>query len=490
MRELGVYQLEKGMILAKSLTLPQGKILDRGRILSNTLVKKIQDSNLGEVSIDESPELLHLEKKSFRRELGKLDRRILREQEFLFLQGEVSSKIYLLLQGEMEVIYTANSLLPCKEDLDDFHEDTRKIVETRGVRVASLSRPLTVLGEMGPLLSKERSTSIRTLKNTVIAIIPASGDEFQNTLMQHPKLGLNIAIGLARRMEECIDSITMYQELSKQIQDMLVHYPPRFTAIVEEVSKIAEESPELALRALKELLHESPLYRKTYRFQKPLSAADHQEARGSSESQFFGESLFLSPLMRKLDPGTDLCAPGDQADQIYILESGRVGVFEGDSLLLQFMEVGDTLGTVKALSGQGKQRPRIGKRRRTLKTLTETELMILPSEELESTAEDHPVIIVHICRSLARRLTQINQEMTEALGSLDEIIKKLYGPYESVLLEVSIALENCKSMKKHRHLLEQQIRDLAKIQDAIAKIQENFDELLVSVQTGSLVNSA
>jgi CRP-like cAMP-binding protein len=490
MDKMRVNQLEEGMILAESLSLPDGETLEFGQILSPILVQEIQASNLSEVCIDNSPELLALGKESKRRELGKLERRILKGQEFLFLQGDISSKIYLLLTGELEVIYTADHLLPSEDSPNQNLEEIRKTVEDHGIKVADLSRPLTVLGEMGPLLFRERSTSIRTLKNTVIAIIPAKGDEFQNTLMQHPKLGINIAIGLARRMEECIDSITMYQELSNQIQDMLIHYPPRFTAVVEAISNKAKHSTELALKALKELLEESPLYRKTYQFQKPITAIDPESMRTPTPNDPILGSLFLSHLMQNLEPGANLCKPGDQADEIYILHKGRIGVFEDNQLLLQFKDQGDTLGTVKALSGKGKQRPRIGRRKRVLKTLVETELMILPSKALESTASDHPVIIVHICRSLARRLTKVNQEMTEALGSLDEIIKKLYGPYESVLLEVCIALENCKSMKKHLHLLEDQIQELEKIQGPIEKIQENFDELLVSVRTGSLLNAS
>jgi len=481
MGKLQPIELQEGMVLSEGLNLPENEELEKGLVLTQKRISQIQNSKINFILTEENPGLRSLARKALQNKIGNLEHRVLQQGEFILLQGEMSSKIYLLLRGELEVIFTGDQFLPEDGNL----EKTVQAVEMEGMTVANLSRPLTVIGEMGPLLFKRRTTSIRALKNTVLTIIPASGDELQNTLMHQPKLGLNIATGLAQRMGKGIESITAYKQLSKQCHEMLSHYPPRFTTIIEELIQRTENSSELGLIALKDILEDSPLYRKSYQFQNSVPFVPRNECKNQHMMDISGEDLFLKQYMQELSRGAFLCEAGDEANHIYVLHSGRMGVFEDDELLLQFKEPGDTLGAVHALSPQSMSQQNPKKRGHSLKALTTSRVMILSFNDLESIAKEHPRIIIHICKGLARRMICTNEEMTEALTNLDDSVMKLYGPHQSVLKEVHCALESCTTLKRHRQYLEKQIQALETIRNAIQDFKIKFDKLLSSVQSGS-----
>jgi|GEM_PF-1913504 CRP-like cAMP-binding protein len=483
MAKLSISEIDIGMVLGEMVTLKDGSFLSRGVILNQSHLDRLSEADFTSIKMDQAEDVLALCQSAASRALPNLEHRIYHQGDYLFLQGQNSTEIFLLLGGALEVIYTPNSsLFECSDP-----KEALGLISLEGRRVAEMKRPMTVVGEMGPLLSQRRSTSIRARVSSHVAIIPANGQEFRNTLIHNSKLGLNIAVGLAQRMEESLDNITLFEVLTATLQDLFTKQPAKFQRAVEHIEAICESSPIVAFKVLGQDLKSSPLYRKFFRFQKP-NTPSRDDQFGQSTGLKMELDLFPDPYLKEFDSGDLLCGPGDDADFIYILHCGRIGVFEEDSILLQFRDQGDTLGTVKALAGFKVKPPRKDHRTRTLKALTKSRILIIPIAEIETVAQKYPAVIVHVCRSLAARLTQSNQEMTNSLTALDEGIKKAYGAEDSILAGVRSAIELCDTVDPHRHLLSSPIQQLEMICTVIEAMRENYNELLVSVHSQSTLD--
>jgi len=484
MARLSLHELSEGMVLGEDVILRDGTFLSKGLVLSQSSLERLSESSLSSFAVDRSEAIDKVCTPQAIKKLPHLEHRVYHEGEYLFLQGQESSEIFLLIAGALEVVYTPDSAL--MEELDS--KKAMELVDAGGRRVAQMKRPMTVVGEMGPLLCQRRSTSIKASIPTHVAIIPATGEEFRNTLMNNPKLGLNIAVGLAQRMEESLDNINLFEVLSATLQELLSRQPAKFKEVVDQITEISESVKIVAFKVLAKDLQDFSLYRQAFRYSKSKKSSLSSEF---TESQCFKTELDLFPeyYLKEFDSGELLCQPGDDADYIYILHWGRLGVLEKEKILLHFKDQGDTLGTVKALSGYQQKPRRKDLRNRTVKALTGSRVLVLPVNSLEEIAKKYPAVIVHICKSLAARLTESNQEMTAALSTLDEGIQKAYGSTDSILIHVKIAISQCETVDPDSKILGVQIKALEKICASIETLRSNYDELLVSVHSHSTLEA-
>jgi PAS domain S-box-containing protein len=115
--------------------------------------------------------------------------------ETLFLQGDNSQDMYLLVSGQIEVF-----------------KDDKKI--------ADITEPGTTVGEMSFLLNARRTATVKAL--TDVETIKISTDQITDFMHGNPTLVLHIALKLAKRLEETTRIMHGLREFSDQLPDAII----------------------------------------------------------------------------------------------------------------------------------------------------------------------------------------------------------------------------------------------------------------------------
>lgn len=98
--------------------------------------------------------------------------------EVIFLEGDRSKDVYLLIEGEVELLKA-------------------------GIRITVLNEAGTFFGEMSSLLGLPRSTTVRT--RTATRLIRIDHETFENFLASFPSLNYRMAVMLAKRLQKTTD---------------------------------------------------------------------------------------------------------------------------------------------------------------------------------------------------------------------------------------------------------------------------------------------
>ena len=115
--------------------------------------------------------------------------------ETLFVQGDNSQDMYLLVSGQIEVF-----------------KDDKKI--------ADITEPDTTVGEMSFLLKARRTATVKALTDVKAIMIPTG--QITEIMHDHPDLVLHIALKLARRLEETTRIMHGLREFSDQLPDAII----------------------------------------------------------------------------------------------------------------------------------------------------------------------------------------------------------------------------------------------------------------------------
>lgn len=115
--------------------------------------------------------------------------------EIIFVQGDNSQDMYLLVSGHIEVF-----------------KDDKKI--------ADITEPDTTVGEMSFLLKARRTATAKAMTDVKTIMVPT--DRIAECMHNHPDLVLHIALKLARRLEETTRIMHGLREFSDQLPDAIV----------------------------------------------------------------------------------------------------------------------------------------------------------------------------------------------------------------------------------------------------------------------------
>ncbi len=115
--------------------------------------------------------------------------------ETLFLQGDHSQDMYILISGKLEV-----------------YKGDKKIAE--------LTEPGTTAGELSFLFGSIRTATIKALNNVEVIMIPA--DQIKNVLREYPSIAHEITVRLARRLEETTKIMHGLGEFNDRLPDAII----------------------------------------------------------------------------------------------------------------------------------------------------------------------------------------------------------------------------------------------------------------------------
>lgn len=125
--------------------------------------------------------------------------------EILFLQGDNSQDMHILISGELEVL-----------------KDDKKIAE--------ITEPGATVGEMSFLLGSRKTATVRAMTEAKTVMIPA--DKIGDFLSDYPSLAPHMTQKLAKRLDETSRIIHGLREFCDQIPDAIIMVDKQWNILV------------------------------------------------------------------------------------------------------------------------------------------------------------------------------------------------------------------------------------------------------------------
>ncbi|MCP5002758.1 MAG: cyclic nucleotide-binding domain-containing protein [Planctomycetes bacterium] len=131
--------------------------------------------------------------------------RTLQPGEILFLQGDNSQDMYILISGDLEVL-----------------KDDKKIAE--------ITEPGTTVGEMSFLLGSRKTATVKAVTEAKTVMIPA--DKIGEFLIDYPSMAPDMTQKLAKRLDETSRIIHGLREFCDQIPDSIIMVDKKWNILV------------------------------------------------------------------------------------------------------------------------------------------------------------------------------------------------------------------------------------------------------------------
>lgn len=404
---LAVDRLQAGMVLAENLE-RDGKILAReGFVINDRIIGKLKDYGKATISVF-LPE--GAAGSVADNSVSSILNQIFAPGEFICLQGEESHHIFLLKSGKLEVV-----VINCSASQISQVEVARK-----GIVVGTIDKPGTSFGEIGAILETPRSASIRAVVESVVSSIPIKGDGLKQTITSQPRLGLNIALNLTGRIKENNERIRKMTGLLGELREKLQFFFKAYVTICNDIGQIAAQSRDGFLRNLHNFAKNSKLY----------SMGRMKGTVKETAPPCIISLLDCSPVtnLQELESGEVLFNEGEPGDKLFILTSGRLGIYVAGTEVARIETKGEIIGEVAVIMGYSSGHYEA--RTATVKALTDAQLVVVPGDRLETVVTSDPAILVMIVRSLSKRLPESNSKLVQTMAELDLSVEKLKNAEE------------------------------------------------------------
>ena len=481
-RKLRKDELTPGMILGETIENPWGDLhLSYGTILNDKIIPALKDFPGEYVTILLDPSITQLIKATGSAQGTNLIRMVVPAGNYLYLQGESEQKVFLLVKGQLQLIYVD------PDELSSFPEGKEKLatIIKKGRRVSSITKPNAIFGELAPLLALPRMTSALAMEHTIVSVIPAGTAELQQTILNHPNFGLSMAVGLANQVNDRIQTIKICKSLIETIEPLLLDFPKAYVNITNEIKKRCVYSPGEALKLAQEKMETSQVCSKVHAFQRDSSALKNYHPILGRSSRSINYDIFNDSEMIEVPEGAIICAPGDPSNLIYILRSGALGVLRDQDSVITYRRKGDALGTVSALLGSTSKNQSFDVRSFTIKALSPTRYIQIKADDFQTLGTRNPELILHISRGLADRVRNTNAELLAYLTKMELYFQRLHEGDETILSEIKSVLNICHSDKITRELCIQEITVLENMQVILEQIATSVQKILLSAHPGA-----
>jgi len=472
---LPIDKVTPGMILGEDLMHGGSVMVPRGAALTDGQIARIRKFEITSVMIDDSEAQKSKTAGVGPKAVGGLAKRVVQPGEFVCVQGEPSGELFILVTGELDVIYTDEALFTEKMDAVDKIEIIRK----HGKRITSIKGKMVNFGELGALLGQRRTATIAATVESVVASIPAVGDSFNNTVLKNPRLGLNISVTIAKRLKDINVFIFKYNSILSQVENMVKEFSTIYVSLAAKVLKKAIQTRDSKLEKIHEHFKLSPLYNRLLKYQK--ATIDTKSATQDTSVVDPNDSLFNHGNLVGKQAGEIVCYHGEVGDKMYILITGKLGVFVGDKMVSSYEKKGDIIGEISVLLGYASKNKGFDKRTATVKAISRSRLMCIESTEIDRLVDSNPGLVLHITRTLAERLKVNNQTFINSQKQVSEFMARLAVEEGSCGYEIDRIL---KLFSENVNTMEHCMNEVKVLQKMSSAINEQYQ--LVQERLGSL----
>ncbi len=472
---LPVEKLNPGMILAEDLMQGSSVVVPRGVPLTESHIRHLNKFGIETAMIDDSAEREAKAQAAGPKAVSSLLKRVYSPGEFICVQGEPSGELFILVDGELDVIYTDEDLF----QPNTYMMDKIEIIKQQGKRITSIKGKMVNFGELGALLAQPRTATIVAKVESIVAAIPALEASFNNTILKNARLGLNISITIAKRLKDINIFISRYNSILSQVDNMVKEFSTIYVSLASRILKKSITTRDQQLAKIHEQFKNSPLYNRLLKYQK--QAIDSKSYVQESALDDLNDSLFNSGNLVVKKAGEIVCYNGEVGDRMYVLVTGKLGVFVGDKMVACYERKGDIIGEISVLLGYASRNKGFDKRTATVKSLTRARLMCIESAEIDQLVKDNPELILHVTRSLAERLKISNQVFIGAQKGVEDYMARLAVEEGSCGYEIDRVLkafsDNVNSIEHCMH----EVKVLQKMSEAIHEKYNFLQERLGSM---------
>ncbi|PCJ20323.1 MAG: hypothetical protein COB02_04615 [Candidatus Cloacimonadota bacterium] len=474
MISVAIQDIEEGMLLGEDLIHNNSVIIPRGTTLTATHQKRLVKFNFKDVIIDDSEEEKKELEKNSPKVASSLIKKIYKTGEYIVIQGEESEALYILLDGELDVIYTDEAALSTAEDTID----KIRVIERSGKKISTIKGQMVNFGELGAILGDTRSATISASVDSKVARINVSGDAFNKTIIQNARLGLNISITIAKRLKDINVYIAKYNNILSQVDGMIREFSSIYVQIAGKVLKQAILSGDRELTKIHEEFKNSPLYNRLMKYKKQgFDASKMGTSNVLSKDEVFAKGDVISKKA-----GEIICYNGEVGDKMYILVVGKLGVYVGDKLVAVYSDKGDIVGEISVLLGYATKGLGMDKRTATVKAMIRSRLVCISIKEIDDLVKTNPVMVLHITRVLAERLKNCNQVFIQAQKDAKSFMDKLSVKDGSCGSEIAHILELFSENVNLIELCQNEVKVLSKMQDSIDSKYDILEERLEGIK--------
>ncbi len=160
----------------------------------------------------------------------------------------------------------------------------------------------------------------------------------------------------------------------------------------------------------------------------------------SAQAKFETDNASLNKFKRNYPPGSVIVQEGDEAEEMYILSEGTIGVYIHDKQIDTIKEKGQIIGEMGFILNQ----PRTA----TLKADDSVYLIVVDKPRIKSFFEQNPSVFIQMVTTLARReeyltnlISEIDQLIHDAAPALEMEQQQLEN-YKSDLVALKEKLDN------------------------------------------------
>ena len=472
-----IEELQEGMILEEDLVQNAAVIVPKHTVLKAVHLTQLKKFDITDVMIRDVEGDKQVQEKLNQapKAVQGLSKKFFRQQEYICIQGEPSEEIHILTEGELEVIFTDPALFSDQMDA----VDKIPIIEKHGKKISTIKGQMVNFGELGALLGERRTATIVVAKDAVIASIPTVGDSFNRTIMRNARLGLNISITISKRLKDVNVYIAKYNNILSQVDHMIREFSTIYVTVSGKILKQVVATHDQSLQNIHEECKKSPLYSRLLKFR-------HQSIDSSamtSDEDVIGEDdpIFSEGNLISKKAGELICYKGEVGNKMYILVSGRLGVYIGDKMVACYDKKGEVIGEISVLLGYASKGRGFDKRTATVKAISRSRLMCVDADEIDELVQSNPSMILHFTKKLADRLRSCNTVFIEAQRDVESYMKKLAREDGSCGAEISRILDLFPDNVNLIELCSNEVKVLKKMHEAI---ESKYD--ILSEQLGNL----
>ncbi len=470
-------ELQVGMVIEEDLVHNSAVIIPRHTTLTQNHLDGIRKFDIPDVMVRdaEGDRIVEERLKAAPTVVQGLGKRLVRAKEYVCIQGEASNEIYILVEGELDVIYTDPALFTDYMDA----VDRVPIVEQEGKKISTIKGHMANFGELGALLGEPRTATIVVAVDSVIARIPVVGDSFNNTILRNAKLGLNISITIAKRLKDVNVYVAKYNSILSQVDHMVREFSGIYVAVTGKILKHVISTHDNSLKMIHDECKKSPLYNRLLKYRQ--QAIDSTSMAGGDDSLQEDDPVFSQGNLVTKKAGEIICYAGEVGERMYILVSGRLGVFVGDKMVASYDKQGEILGEISVLLGYASKGKGFDRRTATVKCISRSRLMCIEAGDLDSLVKTNPALILHMTKKLADRLRGCNKVFIEAQTDVADYMGKLAIEDGSCGAEIDRILDLFTENVNLIELCTDEVKVLKKMHEAIESKYQILNERLGSM---------
>jgi CRP-like cAMP-binding protein len=327
--------------------------------------------------------------------------------DYICLQGEKASHIYILKEGTVQIIVTSQN--PPLEDYDA----AKRYVGERGKVVSHIKGKNIKFGEMASVLDGFRSASVKCTTDVKVVQIKADEKIIRSTIQQNHKLGISLAFNIGLRIGRIRKASNKVITLHKILIKKIASYHKAFEKIEERLKAKCDELNYEWLKKIVKELKSVPALSGGAQF-KP------EEVTKTTNYYEMKSDVLPSEMESFYRLNTDLTKIGKKENCFFVLKKGRVQLTKDEDERIEVYDRPGCLLNIDEVFCKLEQNPDYH-----LKCISPVRLYKIPMDRLDDISSYYPALTLFICKAMSQYLIIEDQYQYGLLAAFERDLNRI-----------------------------------------------------------------